>query len=67
VLEVNVGHPLVGYLEGVADAAQFAELAQLLYEQAVLAEGASLDNAPEYVQRLNRLLVRLAVPPGAVP
>ncbi len=67
VLEVNVGHPLVRYLEGVADATQFAELAQLLYEQAVLAEGASLDNAPEYVQRLNRLLVRLAVPPGAAP
>jgi len=67
VLEVNVGHPLVRYLQGVADATQFAELAQLLYEQAVLAEGASLDNAPEYVQRLNRLLVRLAVPPGAAP
>jgi molecular chaperone HtpG len=66
VLEVNVGHPLVRYLDGVADPAQFAELAQLLYEQAVLAEGGQLANAPEYVQRLNRLLVRLAVPPGAV-
>jgi len=66
VLEVNVGHPLVRYLDGVADPAQFAELAQLLFEQAVLAEGGQLANAPEYVQRLNRLLVRLAAPPGAV-
>ena len=66
LLEVNVGHPLVRYLDGVADPAQFAELAQLLYEQAVLAEGGQLANAPEYVQRLNRLLVRLAAPPGAV-
>jgi molecular chaperone HtpG len=66
VLEVNVAHPLVRYLDGVADPAQFAELAQLLYEQAVLAEGGQLANAPEYVQRLNRLLVRLAAPPGAV-
>jgi molecular chaperone HtpG len=65
VLEVNVGHPLVRYLDGVADPAQFAELAQLLYEQAVLAEGGELANAPEYVQRLNRLLVRLAAPPRA--
>jgi len=65
VLEVNVGHPLVRYLDGVADPAQFAELAQLLYEQAVLAEGGQLANAPEYVQRLNRLLVRLAAPPRA--
>jgi len=66
VLEVNVGHPLVRYLDGVADPEQFAELAQLLYEQATLAEGGQLGNAPEYVQRLNRLLVRLAAPPGAV-
>jgi molecular chaperone HtpG len=59
---VNVGHPLVRYLDGVADAGQFAELAQLLFDQAGLAEGVSLANPPEYVQRLNRLLVRLAAP-----
>jgi molecular chaperone HtpG len=65
LLEVNVGHPLVKYLEGITDAGQFAELAQLLYEQAALAEGTPLGNPPEYVQRLNRLLVRLAAAPGA--
>jgi molecular chaperone HtpG len=62
LLEVNVGHPLVKYLDGVADLGQFTELAQLLFEQAALAEGVSLSNPPEYVQRLNRLLVRLAAP-----
>jgi molecular chaperone HtpG len=67
VLEVNVGHPLVNYLEGRTDAGEFKELAQLLYDQAALAEGATLANAPEYVQRLNRLLVRLAAPQGAAP
>jgi molecular chaperone HtpG len=65
LLEVNVAHPLVKYLEGVTDAGQFAELAQLLYDQAALAEGTPLANPPEYVQRLNRLLVRLAAPAGA--
>ena len=65
VLEVNVAHPLVKYLEGLTDAAQFTELAQLMYDQAALAEGAPLANAPEFVQRLNRLLVRLAAPPAA--
>ena len=65
VLEVNVGHPLVSYLDGVTDSEQFTELAQLLYDQASLAEGALLANAPQYVQRLNRLLVRLAAPPRA--
>ncbi len=62
VLELNVTHPLVKYLEGVSDAGQFGELAQLLYDQAALAEGTQLPNPPEYVQRLNRLLVRLAAP-----
>jgi len=65
VLEVNVAHPLVKYLEARTVSGEFAELAQLIYDQATLAEGAPLANAPEYVQRLNRLLVRLAAPPGA--
>ncbi len=65
VLELNVTHPLVKYLDGVSDAAQFGELAQLLYDQAALAEGTQLPNPPEYVQRLNRLLVRLAASPAA--
>jgi molecular chaperone HtpG len=62
LLEVNVTHPLVKYLDGMADAGEFTELAQLLYEQAQLAEGAILANPPDFVQRLNRLLVRLATP-----
>jgi molecular chaperone HtpG len=65
VLELNVTHPLVKYLDAVSDAAQFGELAQLLYDQAALAEGTQLPNPPEYVQRLNRLLVRLAATPAA--
>jgi molecular chaperone HtpG len=59
-LELNVSHPLVKYLEGVTDAGQFNEFAEVLYEQAALAEGSQLANPAEYVQRLNRLLVRLA-------
>jgi molecular chaperone HtpG len=64
-MELNVTHPLVKYLEGMADAGEFGELAQLLYDQAALAEGTQLPNPPEYVQRLNRLLVRLAATPAA--
>ena len=65
-LELNVEHPLVKYLESVGDEGQFKEFAQVLYEQAALAEGSQLANPAEYVQRLNRLLVRLAgAQPGA--
>jgi len=60
LLEVNVTHPLVKYLDGLANPGEFAELSQLIFDQAALAEGAPLANPPEYVQRLNRLLVRLA-------
>lgn len=61
-LELNVEHPIVQHLEGVTDAASFGELAQLLYDQAALSEGGQLVNPADYVRRLNRLLVRLAVP-----
>jgi molecular chaperone HtpG len=60
VLELNVTHPIVKYLDGEKDAGQFAQLAELLYDQAALAEGGQLANPAEYVQRLNRLLIRLA-------
>ncbi|HEX8756745.1 MAG TPA: molecular chaperone HtpG [Steroidobacteraceae bacterium] len=59
-LELNVGHPLVKHLDGLADAERFKELSLLLYEQAELAEGGQLGNPVEFVQRLNRLLVELA-------
>jgi molecular chaperone HtpG len=61
-LELNVGHPLVKHLDGLADSARFKELSLLLYEQAELAEGGQLANPAEFVQRLNRLLVELAAP-----
>jgi molecular chaperone HtpG len=63
-LELNVSHPLVAHLEGVSDEEQFAELAQLLYDQAALAEGGQLSNPTLYLQRLNRVLVRLAAVQG---
>ncbi|MGC1458935.1 MAG: molecular chaperone HtpG [Steroidobacteraceae bacterium] len=62
VLELNVDHAIVRHLEGMTDAAAFGELAQLLYDQAALSEGGQLVNPADYVRRLNRLLVRLAVP-----
>jgi molecular chaperone HtpG len=59
VLELNVAHPLVKHLDGLADMVRFKELSLLLYEQAELAEGSQLGNPAEFVQRLNRLLVEL--------
>jgi molecular chaperone HtpG len=65
VLELNIGHPLVKHLDGLADTVRFKELSLLLYEQAELAEGSQLGNPAEFVQRLNRLLVELTAAPSA--
>ncbi|HEY6483037.1 MAG TPA: molecular chaperone HtpG [Steroidobacteraceae bacterium] len=65
LLELNTGHAIVKYLDGLTDQDEFAELALLLYDQATLAEGGQIANPAAYVQRLNRLLVRLAGLPGA--
>ncbi|MEY2593589.1 MAG: hypothetical protein RI972_1278 [Pseudomonadota bacterium] len=55
ILEVNPSHALVKKLE--SDEAHFADLAHLLFDQAVLAEGGALENPAEHVQRVTRLLV----------
>jgi len=60
VLEVNVGHPLVGRLEAEQDENRFADLTRILFDQAVLAEGGQLDDPATFVQRLNRLVLSLA-------
>jgi molecular chaperone HtpG len=59
-LELNVEHALVKLIDAESDPTRFADLAQLLYDQAALAEGGQLANPAAYVQRLNRVLVRLA-------
>jgi molecular chaperone HtpG len=59
VLELNVDHHLVKYLEKRDNAEDFSDLALVLYEQATLAEGAQLPDPGAFVQRLNKLWMRL--------
>jgi molecular chaperone HtpG len=59
VLELNVDHHVVKYLEHRDDSTEFGELALVLYEQAMLAEGAQLADPGGFVHRLNRLWMRL--------
>jgi len=53
VLEVNAEHALVKRLE---NSAQFDELANILFDQAVLAEGGQLEDPAAYVRRVTALL-----------
>ena len=55
-LEVNLSHPLLQRLETVDAASDSTDLAELLYDQAVLSAGEQLENPAMFVQRLNKLL-----------
>jgi molecular chaperone HtpG len=57
ILEVNPKHPLIERLKDTADEAAFADLAFVLYDQAMLAEGGELDDPATFVKRVNRLIV----------
>jgi molecular chaperone HtpG len=57
ILELNPKHPLVERLRDTADEAAFADLAHVLYDQAMLAEGGELDDPATFVRRVNRLIV----------
>jgi molecular chaperone HtpG len=54
VLEVNAEHPLVKKLEG---SVHFNDLAHILFDQALLAEGGMPSDPAAYVRRVNTLLV----------
>ncbi len=54
VLEINAEHPLVQKLDGHA---HFDDLAHILFDQALLAEGGLPDDPAAYVRRVNALLV----------
>jgi len=58
ILEVNAEHALVKKLEAsTGDDTRFADLAHILFDQAMLAEGGLPDDPAAYVKRVNALLV----------
>ena len=65
ILEINVEHPLVTRLAAETDDGRFRELANILLDHAMLAEGSQLDNPAEYVKRMNNLLLQLDSSPAA--
>lgn len=55
ILELNPEHALVARLESV-EGERFGDLARILLDQAIIAEGGHLDDPAAYVKRLNALL-----------
>ncbi|MDB5868289.1 MAG: heat shock protein Hsp90 [Polaromonas sp.] len=57
ILEVNAQHALVKKLEASSELASFDDLANILFDQALLAEGGMPADPAAYVRRVNALLV----------
>ncbi|OGA20412.1 MAG: molecular chaperone HtpG [Betaproteobacteria bacterium RIFCSPLOWO2_02_FULL_67_19] len=55
ILEINPSHPIVARLKH--ETTRFEDWAALLYEQALLAEGAALEDPAAFVKRMNALLL----------
>ena len=56
-LEINPEHALLGLMDQLKDGNRFDDLASLLLDQALLAEGGELADPAAYVRRVNALLV----------
>ena len=58
ILEINPDHPLVQRLK--YETTKFDDWAQIIFDQALLAEGGNLSDPSAYVKRLNEMLLNLA-------
>ncbi len=57
IFEINPTHPIVERMKGHVEKKDFNGWAELLFEQAVLAEGGQLENPAGFVARLNALML----------
>jgi molecular chaperone HtpG len=58
ILEINPEHPVVARLK--AEDARFDDWAAVLFDQALLAEGGTLDDPASFIKRMNQLMLDMA-------
>ena len=56
ILEINPAHAIIKKMKTMRKSKSFDDISQLLLDQAVLLEGAKLQNPTEFVERLNTIL-----------
>jgi molecular chaperone HtpG len=59
IFEINPDHPIVQRLKQESDPSLFADWSHVLFDQALLAEGAELEDPAGFVKRLNKLMLAL--------
>jgi molecular chaperone HtpG len=60
ILEINPDHPIVKKLDTEKSKKKFADWSDILFDQALLAEGGQLDDPASFVAKLNKMLVNIA-------
>ncbi len=58
ILEINPSHPILLALSSLEDEAEFSDASRLLFEQAMLVEGAEIKDPAGFVKRINSVLAR---------
>ncbi len=59
ILELNANHLMIKQLKREENQTKFEDLAHVLLDQAILAEGGQLEDPMSFVQRFNKLLLEL--------
>jgi molecular chaperone HtpG len=60
IIEINLDHPLMQRMDNEPDEEKFGELAKVVFDQSLLAEGGQLDDPAGFVHRLNRLMLDMS-------
>ena len=60
ILEINPDHPIVKKLDSEKSKKKFADWSDILFDQALLAEGGHLEDPASFVAKLNEMLVSIA-------
>jgi molecular chaperone HtpG len=60
ILEINTDHPIVKKLDKEKSEERFKDWSEILFDQAILAEGGQLEDPAGFVHKLNEMLVNIA-------
>jgi molecular chaperone HtpG len=60
ILEINPDHPIVKKLDAEKSKKKFDDWSDILFDQAILAEGGQLEDPASFVNKLNKMLVSIA-------
>jgi len=60
IMEINVEHPLLTRMDSEADEDRFKDMAKLVFDQALLAEGGQLEDPAGFVHNMNKLMLDMA-------